>query len=75
MRESRFRSVASGRLAWSAGLSYSWKFLTFDIRYWDPDLSDEGCVVRSGFADGCDARVVGTISIDRHLLVGAERNG
>lgn len=51
-------------LAWTAGLSYTWKSLTFDVRYWQTDLSDNACVVRSGFADGCDARVVGTISFD-----------
>jgi uncharacterized protein (TIGR02001 family) len=51
-------------LAWTAGLSYVWKSLTFDVRYWDTNLSDQHCVVRSGFEDGCDARVVGTISLD-----------
>jgi uncharacterized protein (TIGR02001 family) len=52
------------QLAWTAGLSYYWKSLTFDVRYWDTNLKDDECVVRSGFADGCDARVVGTISLD-----------
>ena len=51
-------------LAWTAGLSYTWKSLTFDVRYWDTDLSDNQCIVRSGYSDGCDARVVGTISFD-----------
>lgn len=51
-------------LAWTAGLSYNWKVLTLDLRYWDTDLNDSECVARSGFADGCDARVVGTISLD-----------
>jgi uncharacterized protein (TIGR02001 family) len=51
-------------LVWTAGLSYSWKSLTFDVRYWDTNLSANECVARSGFADGCDARVVGTISLD-----------
>lgn len=51
-------------LAWTAGLSYVWKSLTFDVRYWDTDLSNNACVARSGFSDGCDARVVGTISFD-----------
>ena len=51
-------------LAWTAGLSYYWKSLTFDVRYWDTNLKDDECVVRSGFSDGCDARVVGTISLD-----------
>jgi uncharacterized protein (TIGR02001 family) len=52
------------QLAWTAGISYSWEVLTFDVRYWDTDLSGEECVVRSGFADGCDTRVVGTVSFD-----------
>jgi uncharacterized protein (TIGR02001 family) len=52
------------QLAWTVGASYYWKSLTFDVRYWDTDLNDDECVVRSGFRDGCDARVVGTISLD-----------
>jgi uncharacterized protein (TIGR02001 family) len=51
-------------LTWSAGLSYTWKALTFDVRYWDTNLSDSQCLVRSGFEDGCGARIVGTISLD-----------
>ena len=51
-------------LVWTAGASYYWKSLTFDVRYWDTNLSDNECVSRSGFSDGCDARVVGTISLD-----------
>ena len=54
-------------LAWTAGVSYTWKQLTFDVRYWDTDLADNECVVRSGFEDGCDARIVGTISFDYTL--------
>ena len=52
------------QLAWTAGISYSWKSVTIDVRYWGTDLSDEGCVVRSGFADGCDSSVVATLSFD-----------
>ena len=52
------------QLVWTAGVSYYWKSFTFDVRYWDTDLSDNECVSRSGFSDGCDARVVGTISLD-----------
>jgi uncharacterized protein (TIGR02001 family) len=51
-------------LAWTAGLSYYWQSFTFDVRYWETDLSANECVVRSGFADGCDARIAGTISLD-----------
>lgn len=55
---------ASEQLAWTAGVSYSYKFLTFDLRYWETDLDGDECVARSGFEDGCDARVVGTVSFD-----------
>ena len=55
---------AHEQLAWTAGATYTWKSLAFDVRYWDTNLSDSACVVRSGFSDGCDARVVGTISFD-----------
>lgn len=52
------------QLAWTAGISYSWKSLTLDVRYWGTDLSDEGCTARSGFPNGCDNRVVATLSFD-----------
>jgi uncharacterized protein (TIGR02001 family) len=52
------------QLAWTAGASYYWKSLTFDVRYWDTNLNGDECIFRSGFRDGCDARVVGTISLD-----------
>ncbi|MDQ6436576.1 TorF family putative porin [Mesorhizobium sp. LHD-90] len=52
------------QLAWTAGISYTWKTLTFDVRYIDTDLSEEGCIVRSGFADGCESRVRATVSFD-----------
>lgn len=59
--------AAYEQLAWTAGISYTWKSLTFDLRYWDTDLGDDACVVRSGFADGCDARIVFTLSFDTTL--------
>ena len=52
------------QLAWMAGASYSWKSVTFDLRYWDTDLSEDECLSRSGIQHGCDARIVGTVSID-----------
>jgi uncharacterized protein (TIGR02001 family) len=51
------------QLAWTVGASYAWKELTFDVRYWDTDLTNAECAVRSGFGDGCDSRIVGTISM------------
>jgi uncharacterized protein (TIGR02001 family) len=47
---------------WNAGLTLG--FLTHwsaDIRYWDTDLSEEGCVFVGGARPNCDARAVGTI--------------
>jgi uncharacterized protein (TIGR02001 family) len=52
------------QFAWTAGLSYSWKALTVDVRYWGTNLTDDECVVRSGFSSGCDSRVVATLSFD-----------
>jgi len=52
------------QLVWTAGANYSWKSLTFDLRYWDTDIGGRACVARSGFADGCDTRVVFTVSLD-----------
>jgi uncharacterized protein (TIGR02001 family) len=50
--------------AWTAGISYSWKALTIDARYWGTDLSDDECVVRSGFTNGCGNRIGVTLSFD-----------
>ncbi|ODS02167.1 hypothetical protein AUC71_16785 [Methyloceanibacter marginalis] len=48
---------------WNAGLTLgfmdNW---SADIRYWDTDFSEAGCVGFNGGANNCDARVVGTIS-------------
>lgn len=55
---------AAEQLTWNAGLSYSWKALTLDLRYSDTNLSGEECIVRSGFSDGCDARIFGSLSFD-----------
>ena len=52
------------QLVWTAGISYYWKALTFDVRYWGTDLSDDECVVRSGFSNGCGSRIAATLSVD-----------
>jgi uncharacterized protein (TIGR02001 family) len=52
------------QFAWTAGASYYWNSVTFDVRYWDTNLRADECIVRSGFRNGCDARVVGTVSFD-----------
>ncbi|HEV2899372.1 MAG TPA: TorF family putative porin [Pseudaminobacter sp.] len=55
------------QLAWTAGISYYWKALTIDVRYWSTDLSDDQCVVRSGFSDGCGSRIVATLVFETTL--------
>lgn len=52
------------QLTWTTAVSYTWKSLTFGLQYWDTNLGENACVVRSGFANGCDARVVATVSVD-----------
>ncbi len=54
---------------WNAGLSYSYKFATLDLRYHDTDLSKENCANITMGTNGsgtqskyCGAAVVGTIS-------------
>ena len=41
---------------WTGGLSYTWEKFTFNVAYYDTDLSDADC------PDGCESRVVGTIT-------------
>lgn len=45
-------------LYWNIGASYTWRELTFDLRYHDTDMSNAVCF------DLCDERVVGTVSVD-----------
>jgi uncharacterized protein (TIGR02001 family) len=59
---------------WNAGLSYTWKALTFDLRYHDTDLSKRNCFVLTSDPQGiftgsnrsrwCGSAIVGTISVD-----------
>ncbi len=41
---------------WTGGLSYTWEKFTFNVAYFDTDLSTADC------PDGCEGRVVGTIT-------------
>lgn len=48
---------------WNAGLSLGFMdHWSADIRYWDTDLSTNGCANFSGFRDTCDSRVVGSLT-------------
>ena len=59
---------------WNAGLSYTWKVFTFDLRYHDTDLRKRSCFVLTsdprGIANGssqsrwCGSTVIGTLSVD-----------
>jgi uncharacterized protein (TIGR02001 family) len=59
---------------WNAGLSYTWKVLTFDLRYHATDLSKRDCftltsdprgiLTGSGRSRWCGSTVVGTVSVD-----------
>jgi uncharacterized protein (TIGR02001 family) len=64
-------------LTWNAGVGISYKTVTFDLRYYDTDLSRAQCFVVSGDPSGytsgsgtsrwCDATVIGKISFDLTL--------
>lgn len=71
---------AAGKLPdyayWNAGLSYGWKFITLDVRYYGTNLSKAAAYTLTGIPDGCGTggcsttsnygrdAVVGTISFD-----------
>jgi uncharacterized protein (TIGR02001 family) len=55
---------------WNVGISYQYRFVTLDLRYWDSDLSKSDCSLITGpsvsysatISHYCDARIVGTAS-------------
>jgi hypothetical protein len=59
---------------WNAGVSYTWKMLTFDLRYHDTDLSKRDCFALTsdprgifngtGRSHWCGSAIVGTVSVD-----------
>lgn len=59
---------------WNAGVSYTWKNLTFDVRYHDTDLSKEECFTNttdpqgyfsgSGRSNWCDRTFIASLSVD-----------
>jgi uncharacterized protein (TIGR02001 family) len=52
-------------LAWDAGVSWTWKdTVKFDLRYYDTNLSSVQCANNNGASNACDARIVGSISVD-----------
>lgn len=67
---------ANGQLpsyaAWNAGISYNWKFVTLDVRYYGTSLSSAQAYILTGIPDAInsttsnygDNAIVGTISFD-----------
>jgi len=49
---------------WNVGASYTWKAVTFDLRYHDTDLSRGTCGAEYPAPDSCEARIVGTVKVD-----------
>jgi uncharacterized protein (TIGR02001 family) len=49
---------------WNVGASYTWKALTFDLRYHDTDLSTGTCGNEYPSDDTCEARIVATLKVD-----------
>jgi uncharacterized protein (TIGR02001 family) len=50
---------------WNAGVSWTWRdALTFDVRYWDTDLTQKECAGISTRRNSCDARVVASVAFD-----------
>jgi uncharacterized protein (TIGR02001 family) len=59
---------------WNAGVSYTWKNLTLDLRYHDTDLSKDECFINTTDPQGvfsgslrsnwCQAAFVATLSVD-----------
>jgi uncharacterized protein (TIGR02001 family) len=50
---------------WNAGVSWTWRdALTFDVRYWDTDLTPKECAGIATRRSSCDARVVASVAFD-----------
>jgi uncharacterized protein (TIGR02001 family) len=54
----------SDYLTWNLGAAYTWKAVTFDLRYHDTDLGSGTCAAEYTSSDSCEARIVATISVD-----------
>jgi uncharacterized protein (TIGR02001 family) len=58
-----FEDIAPDYAYWNAGLTLGfWEHYSFDVRYWDTDVSSGAdCIILSFERGGCDARAVGTL--------------
>lgn len=52
---------------WNAGIGFTYKAATLDLRYHDTDLSDAECVVTGGATNYCGAAYVAKLSFDTTL--------
>ncbi len=57
----------SDYITWNVGASYTWKAATFDLRYYDTDISKSTCGAQYPSGDDCDARIVASVSIATSL--------
>jgi len=68
----------SDYLTWNVGASYTWKALTFDLRYYDTDISRTTCGAEYPRDNACDARIVASVSVASTLrdlgLLGSRGN-
>lgn len=58
---------APGYTFWNAGLGFTYKSMTLDLRYTGSDLSDSECVAFIGQADSCGNRYLMSLSFDTSL--------
>jgi uncharacterized protein (TIGR02001 family) len=62
-----FEDFAADYTYWNAGLTLGfWDHYSFDVRYWDTDMSETDCSILTANVDSdgrhnCDARAVGTL--------------
>ena len=58
-------AYGSSYWTWNVGFTWLWKdAVSFDVRYWDTDLTREACRGISTRGNSCDARVVASLSFD-----------
>jgi uncharacterized protein (TIGR02001 family) len=62
-------------LTWNAGIAFTWKVFTLDLRYYDTDLTQATCVgvggdpagFYTGISKWCNAAFIGTLKFDMTL--------
>jgi uncharacterized protein (TIGR02001 family) len=59
--------LAPGYTFWNAGVGFTYKSMTLDLRYTGSDLSDTECTAFIGQADSCGNRYLMSLSFDTSL--------